>query len=51
MKPTIKDRLRHLFNPLHVYCSLSYVMRKRNAMKAARAYERMLYCPLFEEMS
>jgi hypothetical protein len=46
-KLTIRDRMRHLLNPLHVYCSLSWVLRKRTAIKTARAYERSIYNPLF----
>lgn len=44
---TMGDRMRHLFNPLHVYCSLSWILRKRIAIQTARAYERSIYNPLF----
>lgn len=44
---TMKDRMRHLLNPLHVYCSLSWVLHKRTAIQTARAYERSIYNPLF----
>lgn len=44
---TMGDRMRHLLNPLHVYCSLSWILRKRIAIQTARAYERSIYNPLF----
>lgn len=46
-KLTVKDRMRHLFNPLHVYCSLAWILRKRAAIRTARIYERSIYNPLF----
>ena len=47
MRTSIRDRLRHILNPLHVYCSLSYVMRRKAALGAARTYEQKIYTPLF----
>ncbi|MBI4667231.1 MAG: hypothetical protein HY751_12585 [Nitrospinae bacterium] len=46
---TLKDRMRHVFNPLHVYCSLSWVLRKRTAILTARLYEKSIYSHLFAE--
>ncbi len=43
MKASLKDGIRHYANPLHVYCSLLYVMGKKSALAAARAYERRIF--------
>jgi|GEM_PF-1041256 hypothetical protein len=40
------DRIRHLFNPLHVYCRLiSLGMPSRMAMGICKTYEICLYKP------
>ena len=44
---SVRDRLRHILNPLHVYCSLSWMIHKKRALKAARSYERRIYNPIF----
>jgi len=43
MKVTVKDTIRHYLNPLHVYCSLTYLLRRERALKTARKYERRIY--------
>ncbi|HEB72720.1 MAG TPA: hypothetical protein ENI77_08885 [Nitrospirae bacterium] len=43
MKVTVKDMMRHYLNPLHVYCSLTYLFRKEKALRTARKYERRIY--------
>jgi len=45
MKVSIKDKVRHYLNPLHVFCSLNYILSKEKALRAARAYERGIYKP------
>jgi hypothetical protein len=35
--------MRHVLNPLHVYCSLSRLLRRRSALFTARVYERFFY--------
>lgn len=45
MKVTLKDRIRHYLNPLHVYCSLTHLFRKEKALKTARKYEKRIYKP------
>lgn len=50
MRVSVKDKIRHMLNPLHVYCSLSYVLRKRNALKTARMYESRIYTPFIRSL-
>jgi hypothetical protein len=41
---TFKDRIRHLFNPLHIYCRLVHFgVSKKAAMDICKAYESCLY--------
>ncbi|VAX17118.1 hypothetical protein MNBD_NITROSPINAE02-1328 [hydrothermal vent metagenome] len=47
MVPTLKDRMRHILNPLHLYCSLTHIMRQKSALSAIDAYERRFYNHLF----
>ncbi|MGK7346408.1 MAG: hypothetical protein ACNS63_11445 [Candidatus Nitrospinota bacterium M3_3B_026] len=47
MRTSVKDRLRHILNPLHVYCSLSYVLKRQSALRTARAYEKGVYKTFF----
>lgn len=41
MVATMRDRMRHVLNPLHVYCTLAHILKRRGAMWTARAYERL----------
>ncbi len=47
MVPTFKDRMRHILNPLHLYCSLTFIMRQKSALSAIDAYERRFYSRFF----
>ena len=43
MKVTVKDRIRHYLNPLHVYCSLAQILKREKAFKTAKKYEKTVY--------
>lgn len=45
MKVTFKDRMRHYLNPLHVFCSLTLLLKKERALKTAKKYEKRIYKP------
>jgi len=41
---TFMDKIRHLLNPLHIYCRLTCIgMSKKVAMDICKAYEVCLY--------
>lgn len=41
---TVRCRLQHLLNPLHVYCRLHQAgLAKGLALRLAEAYERLVY--------
>ena len=41
---TFMDKIRHLFNPLHIYCRLTYWgMPKKVARGISKTYETCLY--------
>lgn len=41
---TIMDRIRHLLNPLHIYCRLKYVgVSEKAALGICRNYEAYIY--------
>ena len=41
---TLRHRLQHLLNPLHLYCRLLEAgFAERTALRMSRAYERALY--------
>lgn len=43
---TFKDKIRHFFNPLHIYCRLTYLgMPRKVARGISRTYEACLYKP------
>jgi len=46
MDTTLKDRVRHYLNPLHVFCGIKRVFSKENALKAARLYEKLVFRPV-----
>lgn len=43
MSYTVKDRMRHYLNPLHIFCSLAPMMKRAKAMKTAKIYERIFF--------
>lgn len=45
MKVTARDKMRHYLNPLHVFCSLTYLLSKDKALKTARTYEKKVFKP------
>jgi len=41
---TFMDKVRHMLNPLHIYCRLTYLgLSKKVARDICRAYESCLY--------
>ncbi|MDH5476887.1 MAG: hypothetical protein OEY50_01015 [Nitrospinota bacterium] len=46
MDTTLKDRIRHYLNPLHVFCGIKRVFSKENALRAARLYEKLVFRPV-----
>lgn len=41
---TFMDKIRHLFNPLHIYCRLTHLgMPKKFARDISKTYEACLY--------
>jgi len=45
-KSNFLDRIRHLLNPLHIYCRLTSIgMPSRVAMGICKTYETCLYRP------
>ncbi|MDH4182856.1 MAG: hypothetical protein OEV92_01425 [Nitrospinota bacterium] len=46
METTIKDKLRHHLNPLHVFCVFKKIFNKQNALKVAGLYEKLVFKPL-----
>ncbi|MBI4828895.1 MAG: hypothetical protein HY804_08820 [Nitrospinae bacterium] len=47
MKTTIRDKVRHHLNPLHVFCSLAWLIKAEKALRTAQSYERRIYNPFF----
>ena len=47
---SMKDRARHYLNPLHVYCSLTCVFGRNQALRATRIYENAIYNSRFMGM-
>jgi len=45
-KITFMDKIRHLFNPLHLYCKLADCgMSKKVALNICKTYEACVYKP------
>ncbi len=46
MKTCFRDKVEHIFNPLHVYCRLKECgISGKKALKCARIYEVCLFKP------
>jgi len=47
MRTSIRDKVRHHLNPLHVFCSLARLFKAEKALRTAQSYERRIYTPFF----
>ena len=46
MDTTLRDRIRHYMNPLHVFCGIKLIFSKENALKVAKLYEKLVFRPM-----